>query len=80
MARMRQSRPDSGLGFQVQVLETFHVVPTSFPPPQWRHIAWVFDETIDKVHMYLDGVWAYSVLFGSPITGPSNPETPTLNS
>lgn len=36
---------------------------------QWRHIAWVFDETTDKVHMYLDGILAYSVLFGSAITG-----------
>ena len=28
VAPIRQSRPDSGLGFQVQVLETFQVVPT----------------------------------------------------
>ena len=27
MAHMRQSRPDSGLGFQVKVLQTFKVVP-----------------------------------------------------
>ena len=29
MARVRQSRPDSGLGFQVKVLETFQVVSSS---------------------------------------------------
>ena len=29
MARGRQSRPDSGLGFQVDVLEIFEVVPSS---------------------------------------------------
>ena len=29
MAHRRQSRPDPGLGFQVQVLETFQVVPSS---------------------------------------------------
>ena len=29
MAHIRQSRPDSGLGFQVDVLEPFHVVPSS---------------------------------------------------
>jgi len=29
MARKRQSRPDFGLGFQVKVLKTFEVVPSS---------------------------------------------------
>jgi len=29
MAHIRQSRPDSGLGFQVKVLKTFQVVPSS---------------------------------------------------
>jgi len=29
MAHIRQPRPDFGLGFQVKVLETFPVVPTS---------------------------------------------------
>ena len=29
MAQIRQSRPDSGLGFQVKVLETFQDVPSS---------------------------------------------------
>ena len=29
MAHTRQSRPDSGLGFQVKVLKTFQVVPSS---------------------------------------------------
>ena len=28
MAHMRQSRPDSGLGVQVKVLEAFQVVPS----------------------------------------------------
>ena len=28
MAHMRQSRPDSGLGFQIKVLKTFSVVPS----------------------------------------------------
>ena len=28
-AHVRQSRPDSGLGFQVKVLTTFYLVPTS---------------------------------------------------
>ena len=27
MARIRQSRPDSGLGFQVKILKTFNAVP-----------------------------------------------------
>ena len=27
MAHIRQSRPDSGLNFQIKVLETFSVVP-----------------------------------------------------
>ena len=30
MAHIRQSRPDSGLGFHVKVLQTFQVVPSSF--------------------------------------------------
>jgi hypothetical protein len=46
LAHIRQSRPDSGLGFQVKVLQTFQVVPSSLgrvhgyladkkqPPPQ----------------------------------------------
>ena len=29
MAYIRQSRPDSGLGFQVEFLETLHGVPSS---------------------------------------------------
>jgi len=29
MAHVTQSRPDSGLGFQAQVLKTFQVVPSS---------------------------------------------------
>jgi len=29
MAHIRQSRPDSGLGFHVKVVETFNVVPSS---------------------------------------------------
>ena len=29
MAHIRQSRPDSGLGVQVKVLETFQIVPSS---------------------------------------------------
>ena len=29
VAPIRQSRPDSGLGFQVRVLETISVVPSS---------------------------------------------------
>ena len=29
MAHIRQSRPDSGLGFQVKILTPFHVVPSS---------------------------------------------------
>ena len=29
MARVRQSRPDSGLGFQAHVLKTLPVVPSS---------------------------------------------------
>jgi hypothetical protein len=29
MAHIRQSRPDSGLGFQVKVLKIFQVVPSS---------------------------------------------------
>ena len=29
MAHVKQSRPDSGLGFQVNVIETFRVVPSS---------------------------------------------------
>jgi len=29
MAHMRQSRPDSGLGFQVKVLETFELASSS---------------------------------------------------
>ena len=29
MAHTTQSRPDSGLGFQVEVLRTFQVVPSS---------------------------------------------------
>ena len=29
VAHIRQSRPDSGLGFQVQVLETYERVPSS---------------------------------------------------
>ena len=29
MAHVRQSRPDSGLGFQVKVPKTFQVVPSS---------------------------------------------------
>ena len=28
MVHVRQSRPDSGLGFQVNVVETFQVVPS----------------------------------------------------
>ena len=32
MAHVRQSRPDSGLGFQIKVLETFLVVPSSLEP------------------------------------------------
>jgi hypothetical protein len=30
MARVSQSRPDSGLGFQVEALESFEGVPSSF--------------------------------------------------
>ena len=30
MAHIKQSRPDSGLGFQVKVLKTFYAVPSSF--------------------------------------------------
>ena len=29
MAHMRQSRPDSGLGFHVKVLKVFNVIPSS---------------------------------------------------
>ena len=29
MAHIRQSRPDSGLGFQVEVLKTFKIVSSS---------------------------------------------------
>ena len=29
MARIRQSRPDSGLGFQAKVPKTFYLVPSS---------------------------------------------------
>jgi hypothetical protein len=32
-ARQRQSRPDSGLGFAVQALQTFQVVPSWFGTP-----------------------------------------------
>jgi hypothetical protein len=36
MAQIRQSRPDSGLGFNVKVLETFQVVPFSRVPRRAR--------------------------------------------
>ena len=42
MAHTRQPRPDSGLGFQAKVRETFHLVPSSLrsgggsPPPSPR--------------------------------------------
>ena len=33
MAHVRQSRPDSGLGFPGKVLKTLQVVPLSLSPP-----------------------------------------------
>ena len=36
MAHLRQSRPDSGLGFQVRLLTTFHAVPSSLGSGGYR--------------------------------------------
>ena len=50
MAHIRQSRPDSGLGFHVKVLKIFQVVPSSLgsglavlSPPNQRVIAAAID-------------------------------------
>ena len=37
MAHIRQSRPDSGLGFQVKALEPFPVVPSSLGSGAWLY-------------------------------------------
>ena len=39
MARIRQSKPDSGLGFQVKVLHTLQGVPSSLGSGLSRHAA-----------------------------------------
>ena len=43
MAHVRQSRPDSGLGFQIKMLATFEIVPNSLGSGPHTAIASGFD-------------------------------------
>ena len=49
MALIRQSRPDSGLGFEVEVIETFQVVLSSLGSGQ-HHLSQVSIEWFQKVN------------------------------
>jgi len=44
ICHIRQSRPDSGLGFQAKVLENFQVVPSSLGSGLPRTLGEIFEE------------------------------------
>ena len=54
MAHIRQSTPESGLGFQVKVLDPFEVVPSSLgssPQPLSARISQESSRTLGWTHM-----------------------------
>ena len=68
MARMRQSRPDAGLGFQVEALETFAVVP--FPLGACEDRLGTGPPRARTEVIYVDlGYWAISGRGGAPSGG-----------
>ena len=52
MAHIRQSRPESGLGFQVKVDVLFGVVPSSLEEKKKRLLENLLTIAVDKVGLY----------------------------